>query len=394
MKKIRLKDIEVTNKKVLVRVDFNVPLNDKLEITNDKRIVAALPTIKYLLENNAAVILLSHLDRPKGKVVPELSLKPVAKRLSKLLHKDVKMMNDCIGNAVKNAVKEMKAGDVILLENTRFHPEEKKNDPEFARELASFGEVFINDAFGTAHRSHASNVGIAQYLPSAVGFLIEKEIKYLGGVLTNPERPFTAILGGVKVSDKIELINNLLDKANSILIGGAMMFTFLKAEGFSVGKSLVEEDKLELAKDLMQQVKRKKVQFVLPNDTVVAKKFKNDTEFKTVSISEIPEKWIGLDIGAKTVEIFKKIILQSKTVVWNGPMGVFEMKNFSAGTRGIAEAIAECEGTTIVGGGDSASVIEKFGLSDKITHISTGGGASLEFLAGKELPGIAAITEK
>lgn len=394
MKKVGLKDIKVTNKKVLVRVDFNVPLNDKLEVTNDARIVAALPTIKYLLDRNAGVILLSHLDRPKGKVIPELSLKPVAERLSNLLQKDVKMMNDCIGNDVKNAVKEMKVRDVILLENTRFHPEEKQNDPEFARELANLGEVFINDAFGTAHRAHASNVGIAKYLPSAVGFLIEKEIKYLGGVLTNPERPFTAILGGAKVSDKIELIKNLLDKADSILIGGAMMFTFLKAEGFSVGKSLVEEDKLELAKDLMQQAKRKKVQFVLPKDSVIAKEFKNDTEFKTVSISEIPEEWIGLDIGAKTVEIFRKIILQSKTVVWNGPMGVFEMENFSGGTRGTAEAMAECEGTTIIGGGDSASAIEKFGLSDKITHISTGGGASLEFLSGKELPGIAAITEK
>lgn len=394
MKKVGLKDIEVTNKKVLVRVDFNVPLNDKLEITNDKRIVAALPTIKYLLENNAAVILLSHLGRPKGKIVPELSLKPVAKRLSLLLQKDVKMINDCIGNDVKNAVKGMEARDVILLENTRFHPEEKQNDLEFARELASFGEVFINDAFGTAHRSHASNVGIAQYLPSAVGFLIEKEIKYLGGVLTNPERPFTTILGGAKVSDKIELIENLLDKGDNILIGGAMMFTFLKAEGFSVGKSLVEEDKLELAKDLMQQAKRKKVQFALPKDTIIAKEFKNDTKFKTVLVSEIPEEWLGLDIGERTVEIFRKIILKSKTVVWNGPMGVFEMENFSAGTRGIAEAIAECEGTTIVGGGDSASAIEQFGLSDKITHISTGGGASLEFLAGKKLPGIAAITEK
>ena len=394
MKKVGLKDIKVTNKKVLVRVDFNVPLNDKLEVTNDARIVAALPTIKYLLDRNAGVILLSHLDRPKGKVIPELSLKPVAERLSNLLQKDVKMMNDCIGNDVKNAVKEMKVRDVILLENTRFHPEEKKNDLEFARELANLGEVFINDAFGTAHRAHASNVGIARYLPSAVGFLIEKEIKYLGGVLTNPERPFTAILGGAKVSDKIELIKNLLDKADSILIGGAMMFTFLKAEGFSVGKSLVEEDKLELAKDLMQQAKRKKVQFFLPKDSVIAKEFKNDTEFKTVSISEIPEEWIGLDIGAKTVEIFRKIILQSKTVVWNGPMGVFEMENFSGGTRGTAEAMAECEGTTIIGGGDSASAIEKFGLSDKITHISTGGGASLEFLSGKELPGIAAITEK
>jgi 3-phosphoglycerate kinase len=286
----------------------------------------------------------------------------------------------------------MKAEDVILLENTRFHPEEKKNDSEFAKELASLGEVFINDAFGTAHRSHASNVGIARNLPSAVGFLIEKEIKYLGRVLTNPERPFTPVIGGVKVSEKIELINNLLDKADNILIGGAMMFTFLKAEGFSVGKSLVEVDKLNLAKELLNLAKTKDVQFVLPVDAVIGEEFRNNTEFKTVSISKIPEEWIGLDIGEKTVEIFRKIILQSKTVVWNGPMGVFEMENFSAGTRGIAEAIAECKGTTIVGGGDSASAIEQFGLSDKITHISTGGGASLEFLAGKELPGIGCYT--
>ena len=394
MKKVGLKDIEVTNKKVLVRVDFNVPLNEKLEITDDKRIVSALPTIKYLLDKNAAVILLSHLGRPKGKVIPELSLKPVAKRLSELLQTDVKMANDCIGDKVKSLIGKMKQRDVTLLENTRFHPEEKKNDSEFAKALSSLGDVFINDALGTAHRAHASNVGIARYLPSAIGFLIEKEIKYLGGVLTNPERPFTAILGGAKVSDKIELIENLLDKGDNILIGGAMMFTFLKAEGLSVGKSLVENKKLELAKGLLNKTKRKKVQFVLPKDTIVAKEFKNDTEFKTVSISEIPEEWIGLDIGAKTVEIFRKIILQSKTVVWNGPMGVFEMENFSAGTRGIAEAMAECPGITIVGGSDSASAVEKFGLSNKITHISTGGGASLEFLAGKELPGIAAIPEK
>ncbi|MCK4357389.1 MAG: phosphoglycerate kinase [Candidatus Cloacimonetes bacterium] len=394
MKKVGLKDIEVINKKVLVRVDFNVPLNDKSEITDDKRIISALPTIKYLLENNAAIILLSHLGRPKGKIIPEMSLKPVAIRLTELLQKKVKMMKDCIGNDIKNEIEKMNSGDVILLENTRFHPEEKKNDPEFAKQLANLGEVYINDAFGTAHRAHASNVGIANYLPSAVGFLIEKEIRYLGELLSNPERPFTAVLGGVKVSGKIELINNLLDKADNILIGGAMMFTFLKAEGFSVGKSLIEIGKLELAKELLNQAKTKDVQFVLPVDAVIGKEFKNDTKFKTVLVSEISKDWLGLDIGERTVEIFRKIILQSNTVVWNGPMGVFEMENFSAGTRGIAKAMAECPGITIVGGGDSASAIEQFGLSDKITHISTGGGASLEFLAGKELPGIAAIPDK
>ncbi|MBC8526181.1 MAG: phosphoglycerate kinase [Candidatus Cloacimonetes bacterium] len=394
MKKIGLKDIDVSNKKVIVRVDFNVPLNERLEITNDKRIVASLPTIKYLLDKNAAIILLSHLGRPKGEIVPEMSLKPVAKKLSELLKKDVKFVSDCIGSDVKNEVEKMGAGDVILFENTRFHPEEKSNDSDFAKELASFGEIFINDAFGTAHRSHASNVGIAQYLPSAVGFLMEKEIKYLGESLKNPERPFTAILGGAKVSDKIELINNLLDKANNILIGGAMMFTFLKAQGFCVGKSLVEHDKIELAKNLMNQSKGKNVKFILPVDVVVAKEIKNDAEYKTVQVTEIPESWMGLDIGSKTAEIFKRIIMKSKTVVWNGPMGVFEIKNFAEGTREIAKALADCSGITIVGGGDSAFAIEKFGLQDKITHISTGGGASLEFLAGKELPGIAAITDK
>ena len=394
MKKVGLKDTDVTNKKVLVRVDFNVPLNDKLEITDDKRIISALPTIKYLLENNAAIILLSHLGRPKGKVVPEMSLRPVAIKLTQLLNINVKMINDCIGDEVKSKVKKMKVGDVILLENTRFHPGEKKNDPEFSKQLANLGDLFIDDAFGTAHRAHASNVGIATYLPSAVGFLIEKEIKYLEELLSNPERPFTAILGGVKVSGKIELINNLLDKADNILIGGAMMFTFLKAKDLSVGKSLVENDKLDLAKDLLIRVNTKVVQFLLPVDTVIAKEIKNDTKFMAVPVSEIPEEWIGLDIGTKTVKLFKKIISNSKTIIWNGPMGMFEIENFAAGTRGIADALANCSGITIIGGGDSASAIEKFELSDKITHISTGGGASLEFLAGKELPGIAVIPDK
>lgn len=394
MKKIALKDADVFRKKVIVRVDFNVPLNDNLEITNDKRIVSSIPTIKYLLEKEAAVILLSHLGRPKGQIIPKLSLKPVAKRLSKLLQKDVKFINDCIGNDVKSSVGKMKFGDLILLENTRFHSEEKGNDPKFAKKLAEFGDIFINDAFGTAHRAHASNVGIAKYLPSAIGFLIEKEIKYLGESLKNPKKPFTAILGGAKVSDKIELINNLLAKADNILIGGAMMFTFLKAKGFCVGNSLVENDKLDLAKNLLNQAKKKDVKLILPVDTVITQEIKKDAEHKTVDVSKIPENWMGLDIGEKTVELFRKIILQSKTIIWNGPMGIFEIENFAYGTKGIANALAECSGITIIGGGDSASAVEKFGLANKMTHISTGGGASLEFLAGKELPGIAAISDK
>ncbi|MBC8313552.1 MAG: phosphoglycerate kinase [Candidatus Cloacimonetes bacterium] len=394
MKKIALKDADVFRKKVIVRVDFNVPLNDNLEITNDKRIVSSIPTIKYLLEKEAAVILLSHLGRPKGQIIPKLSLKPVAKRLSKLLQKDVKFINDCIGNDVKSSVGKMKFGDLILLENTRFHSEEKGNDPKFAKKLAEFGDIFINDAFGTAHRAHASNVGIAKYLPSAIGFLIEKEIKYLGESLKNPKKPFTAILGGAKVSDKIELINNLLAKADNILIGGAMMFTFLKAKGFCVGNSLVENDKLDLAKNLLNQAKKKDVKLILPVDTVITQEIKKDAEHKTVDVSKIPENWMGLDIGEKTVELFGKIILQSKTIIWNGPMGIFEIENFAYGTKGIANALAECSGITIIGGGDSASAVEKFGLANKMTHISTGGGASLEFLAGKELPGIAAISDK
>ncbi|MEA2103205.1 MAG: phosphoglycerate kinase, partial [Candidatus Cloacimonadota bacterium] len=387
-------DIEVSNKKVLVRVDFNVPLDAEQKINNDKRIKSALPTIKYLIDHHASVILLSHLGRPKGKVVPELSLEPVAKHLSKLLGENVIMMNDCIGKRVNEDIGRMKPGEIVLLENTRFHPEEKKNDPEFAKQLASLGDIFINDAFGTAHRAHASNVGLANILPSAIGFLVEKELKYLKQQLGDPQKPFTAIFGGVKVSGKIELIKEVMKKADNILIGGAMMFTFYKALGYSVGKSLVEEDKLELAKNLLELSKKKGVDIVLPVDTVIAKEPQKNAEFKTVSVEKIPNGWMGLDIGEKTIKKFKRIINESKTVVWNGPMGMFEIDNFAHGTYSVAQTLADFDGITIIGGGDSAAAVEKIGLENRMTHISTGGGASLEMLAGKELPGIAVIPER
>jgi len=394
MHKKTVSDIDVNGKKILVRVDFNVPLDEHQNITDNTRINAALPTINYLLEHNAAVILMSHLGRPKGEVKPSLSLKPVAKRLEKITGKKVYFVHDCIGDDVKQAAKNLKPGEILLLENTRFHPEEKKNDPKFAKELASLADVFVNEAFGTAHRAHASNVGVAEYLPSTVGFLIEKEIEYLNKALLNPEKPYTAILGGVKVSDKIDLIQKLLEKANSILIGGAMMFTFLKALGFSVGKSLVEEDKIPAALEIMERAKDKGVNLFLPEDTVVAKEMEEATEFHSVPVDAIPDDMIGLDIGILTVRKYTEIIKPSKTVIWNGPMGMFEISSFSHGTKGIARAVAACSGITIIGGGDSAAAIEKFGFADKVSHISTGGGASLEYLSGKELPGIAVIPDK
>ena len=394
MHKKTVSDIDVNGKKVLVRVDFNVPLDEHQNITDNTRINAALPTINYLLQHNAAVILMSHLGRPKGEVKPSLSLKPVAKLLEKITGKKVYFVHDCIGDDVKQAAKNLKPGEILLLENTRFHPEEKKNDPKFAKELASLADVFVNEAFGTAHRAHASNVGVAEYLPSTVGFLIEKEIEYLNKALLNPEKPYTAILGGVKVSDKIDLIQKLLEKADSILIGGAMMFTFLKALGFSVGKSLVEEDKIPAALEIMERAKDKGVNLFLPEDTVVAKEMEEDTEFHSVPVDAIPDDMIGLDIGILTVRKYTEIIKPSKTVIWNGPMGMFEISSFSHGTKGIARAVAACSGITIIGGGDSAAAIEKFGFADKVSHISTGGGASLEYLSGKELPGIAVIPDK
>ena len=396
LNKKTVEDLQVEGKRVLVRCDFNVPMDDNRNITDDTRIVSALPTIKYLIENGGKVVLMSHLGRPKGKADPKFSLEPVSKRLSELLNKEVKFAKDdnVISEDVKNIVDNMNNGDVVLLENTRFRSEEKKNDEDFAKDLASLGDVFVNDAFGTSHRAHASNVGASKFLPSAVGFLVKKEIEVMGKALENPERPFVAILGGAKVSDKIGVIENLLEKVDTILIGGGMAYTFLKAKGYSIGTSLLEEDKIDLANELLKKADEKNVKILLPVDIVVAKEFKNDTEYKTVEIDSIPEGMMGLDIGSETIDLFSEEIKNAKTVVWNGPMGVFEMENFKNGTESIAKAMAETDGTTIVGGGDSASAVEKAGFKEEMTHISTGGGASLEFLEGKELPGIAAISEK
>lgn len=394
MQKKTLSDIDVNDKKVLVRVDFNVPLDEDRHITDDTRIQAVLPTIKYLLDHNAAVILMSHLGRPKGEFKPSLSLEPVAERLSELLGKEVYFVHECIGQEVNDIVKELNSGDVLLLENTRFHPEEKKNDPEFAQKLASLADVFVNDAFGTAHRAHASNVGVAQLLPSAIGVLIQKEIEFLNKALTNPEKPYTAILGGAKVSDKIDLIKQLLEKADFILIGGAMMFTFLKALGYSIGKSLIEKDKIPAALEIISQAKEKGIKLLLPEDVIVAREIDESAELHSVPINAIPDDMIGLDIGILTVRKYSEIIKNSKTVIWNGPMGMFEIHSFSHGTKGVAKAVVVCPGITIIGGGDSAAAIEQFGFGNKVSHVSTGGGASLEYLSGKELPGIAVISNK
>nr|WP_209454692.1 phosphoglycerate kinase [Thermoanaerobacterium butyriciformans] len=389
-----VRDVDVSGKKVLVRVDFNVPMDSEKNITDDTRIKAALPTIKYLIDNNAKVILVSHLGRPKGKVNPEYSLKPVAKRLSELLNKPVIMADDVIGDDAKSKANSLKDGEVLLLENVRFHAEEEKNDPDFSKELASLADIYVNDAFGTAHRAHASTTGVASYLPAVSGFLIEKELNFMGGALENPERPFVAILGGAKVSDKIGVITNLLDKVDSLLIGGGMAYTFIKAEGHEIGKSLLEEDKLELAKDLIEKARQKGVKLLLPVDTVVCEELKPGVPYEVVDIDKMPNDKIGVDIGPKTVEEFSKVIKGAKTVVWNGPMGVFEIKEFAKGTEAIARAMSECDGTTIIGGGDSAAAVEQLGYADKVSHISTGGGASLEFLEGKVLPGIAALNDK
>ena len=394
MNKKTVKDIDLKNKKVLVRCDFNVPMDENRNITDNRRIVAALPTIKYLLEQNCKVVLCSHLGRPKGEFKPEFSLKPVAKELSKLLGQEVIMAEDVIGEDAKNKAGNLKNGEVLLLENVRFHREETDNDPEFAKKLASFGEVFVNDAFGTAHRAHASTEGVTKYLPAVSGFLIEKELKFLGDALNNPERPFVAILGGAKVSDKIGVIDSLLEKVDTLIIGGGMAYTFFKAQGYEVGNSLCEPDKCELALNLMKKAEEKGVKFLLPVDTRVGKEFKPDTESKTVAWTEIPEGWEGFDIGEKTIEMFKNELKTAKTVVWNGPLGLFEFDQFAIGTNEIAHALAELDATTIIGGGDSAAAVEKAGLADKMTHISTGGGASLEFLEGKKLPGIECLQDK
>ena len=396
LNKKSLRDLEFKGKNVLVRCDFNVPMDDEGNITDDTRIISSLPTINYLIEQDAKVILMSHLGRPKGQPNKKYSLEPVAKRLSELLNKEVLFLQDdeVVSNTVKKRVEAMEDGDVALLENTRFRKEEEKNEENFSKELASLGDLYVNDAFGTSHRAHASNVGVSTYLPSAVGFLVEKEISIMGKALEEPERPFIAILGGAKVSDKIGVIENLMNIVDTIIVGGGMAFTFLKAQGYEIGKSLLEEDKIGLAKELIEKTKEKNVKLILPVDVVVAKEFKNDTEFNTVSIDNIPSDMMGLDIGEETIKAFSEEIKKGKTIVWNGPMGVFEMENFAKGTIAIAQAMAESEGTTIVGGGDSASAVERSGYSHKMTHISTGGGASLELLEGKALPGIVAISEK
>lgn len=394
MSKKTVKDIDLRGKKVFVRCDFNVPMDENQNITDNRRIVAALPTIKYLIEQNCKIILASHLGRPKGEFKPEFSLAPVAKELSRLLGQEVLMAKDVIGESAKTLAANLKEGQVMLLENVRFHREETDNDPEFAKELASMAEVFVNDAFGTAHRAHASTEGISHYLPSVSGFLIEKELKFLGDALNNPERPFVAILGGAKVSDKIGVIDSLLEKVDTLMIGGGMAYTFFKAQGYEVGNSLCEPDKCDLALSLMNKAKEKGVKFLLPIDTKIGKEFKPDTESKTVAWTEIPEGWEGFDIGEKTIEMFKDELKSAKTVVWNGPLGLFEFDQFAIGTNAIAHALAELDATTIIGGGDSAAAVEKAGLADKMTHISTGGGASLEFLEGKKLPGIECLQDK
>ena len=389
-----IEDIQVAGKKVLVRCDFNVPLDENKNITDENRINGALPTIKYLMGQGAKVILCSHMGRPKGEFNMKYSLAPVTKRLTEILGKEVKLAEDVIGDSAKALVADMKDSDVICLENVRFHKEEEKNDPEFAKALASLAEVYVNDAFGTAHRAHASTAGVADYLPAVCGYLIQKEIDIMGKALSNPERPFVAILGGAKVSDKIGVINNLIEKVDSLIIGGGMAYTFLKAQGYEIGKSICENDKLDLAKDLLAKAEAKGVKMYLPVDTVVADGFSNDANFKTVDSKAIPADWEGLDIGANTIALFSDVVKNAKTVIWNGPMGVFEMSNFAKGTIAVAEAIAASDAISIIGGGDSAAAVEQFGFGDKVTHISTGGGASLEFLEGIVLPGIDCLNDK
>ena len=390
-----VKDVDVRSKRVLVRVDYNVPLDANGNVSDDKRITASLPTINYLLEQGARIILCSHLGRPKGEVKKEFSLAPVAKRLKELLpNVNIYFASDCIGEEAQQKAAALKDGEILLLENLRFHKEEEKNDPEFAKKLASLAEIYVSDAFGTVHRAHASTAGVAAYLPAVAGFLIGKELSIMGGALENPERPFVAILGGAKVADKIGVIINLLNKCDTLLIGGGMAYTFFKAMGYEIGDSLLDAESIDLAKQLMETAKQKGVKLLLPVDTVVAKAFAADAEHMTVASNAIPAGWQGLDIGEKTRELFAAEIKNAKTVIWNGPMGVFEFPEFAKGTEAVAKACAECGGTTIIGGGDSASAVKKLGYADKMTHISTGGGASLEFLEGKVLPGVAALNDK
>ncbi len=390
-----VKDVDVRSRRVLVRVDYNVPLDTNGNVSDDKRITASLPTINYLLKQGARIILCSHLGRPKGEVKKEFSLAPVAKRLKELLpNVNIYFASDCIGEEAQQKAAALKDGEILLLENLRFHKEEEKNDPEFAKKLASLAEIYVSDAFGTVHRAHASTAGVAAYLPAVAGFLIGKELSIMGGALENPERPFVAILGGAKVADKIGVITNLLNKCDTLLIGGGMAYTFFKAMGYEIGDSLLDAESIDLAKQLMETAKEKGVKLLLPVDTVVAKAFAADAEHMTVASNAIPAGWQGLDIGEKTRELFAAEIKNAKTVIWNGPMGVFEFPEFAKGTEAVAKACAECGGTTIIGGGDSASAVKKLGYADKMTHISTGGGASLEFLEGKVLPGVAALNDK
>ena len=393
MDKKTVRDLDVAGKKVLVRVDFNVPLNDKGEITDDTRITASLPTIQYLLEQKAAVILMAHLGRPKGQVKPELSLAPVAKHLGKLLGKKILLAPDCVGEAAQAAASKLKPGHILLLENLRFHKEEEKNDMEFAEKLASLADLYVNDGFGVSHRAHASVEGVTHFLPAAAGFLLEKEIQYVGQAVTNPLHPFVAIIGGAKVSDKIGVISNLLDKVDTLLIGGGMANTFLAAQGYKMGKSLVEEDKLDLAKELLAKAKKNKVNMLLPTDLVMAAAFAPDAEHVTEKVKNLNQAYMALDIGAETSKAYAEALADAKMIVWNGPMGVFEMDAFCKGTEAVAKAVAKSRATSIVGGGDSVAAIEKLGLAKRITHISTGGGASLEYLEGKVLPGVAALDD-
>jgi phosphoglycerate kinase len=390
-----VKDVDWTGKRAVMRCDFNVPLDGK-RITDDTRIQAALPTIKYLIENGASIVLMSHLGRPKGEPKPEYSLAPVAERLSECLGQEVKFVTSdvVVDDSVREAAAALKPGEVMLIENVRYRKEETKNDPAFAKDLSELGDIFVQDAFGTSHRAHASTTGIADYIPAVSGFLIEKELKFLGAAVDDPARPFAAIMGGAKVKDKIPVITNLLDKVDILIIGGGMAYTFFKAQGYSIGKSLLDEEGLELAADILKLADEKGVKFMLPVDVVAADEFANDSPHDTYPVDAIPEDRMGLDIGEETIKLYTDTLKTAKTIVWNGPMGVFEMPTFAKGTKAIAECLAEIDATTVIGGGDSAAAVAQFGLADKMTHISTGGGASLEFLEGKVLPGIAIIEDK
>ena len=394
MNKKTIRDIDLKGKRVLVRCDFNVPMDENQNITDNRRIVAALPTIKYLIEQECKIVLCSHLGRPKGEFKKEFSLAPVAAELSKQLGQEVLMATDVIGENAKTLAENLKPGQVMLIENVRFHKEETENNPEFAKQLANFGEIFVNDAFGTAHRAHASTEGVSHYLPAVSGFLIEKELKFLGDALENPERPFISILGGSKVSDKIGVIDSLLEKVDELLIGGGMSYTFYKALGYSVGNSICEDDKIDLAKELMEKAKAKNVKMLLPIDNKLGKEFSANTETMVVDRESIPDGWEGLDIGPKTIELYTEELKKAKTVIWNGTVGVAEFDLFAEGTNSLAKVLSELDATTIIGGGDTAAAVQKAGLADKMTHVSTGGGASLEFLEGKKLPGIECLMDK